>query len=66
MPCKSVDQTNCNNYRPSSILLQFNKISEKILHTRVYADLQEFILLSNYRGGYEGVIATYIASPLQV
>jgi len=55
---KSADQTNCNNYRPISILLRFNKILEKILHTRVYAYIQEFHLLSNYKFGFRPKSAT--------
>ena len=50
--CKSGDQTRCTNYRPISILLQFNKIFENILHTRVYSYLQEFNLLSKHQYGY--------------
>jgi len=59
--CKSADQTNCNNYRPISILLQLNKILEKILHTRVYAYLQEFNLLSNCQYGFRPKSATAFA-----
>ena len=56
--CKSADKTNCNHYRPIFILLQFNKILEKILHTRVYAYLREFNLLSNYQYGFRRKSAT--------
>jgi len=41
--------------------LQFNKILEKILHTRVYAYLQEFNLLSNYQFGFRPKSATAFA-----
>ena len=58
---KSADQRTCNNYRPISILLQFNKIVEKILHTRVYAYLQEFNLLSNYQYYFKPKSATAFA-----
>ena len=58
---KSADQTNCNNYRAISILLQFNKILEKILRTRVYAYLQEFNLLSNNQYGFRPKPATSFA-----
>jgi len=41
--------------------LQFNKILEKILHTRVYAYFQEFNLLSNYQYGFRPKSATAFA-----
>jgi len=44
-----------------SILLQFNEILEKILHTRVYAYLQEFNLLSNHQYAYRWKSATAFA-----
>jgi len=37
----SGDQTNCNNYIPISVLLQFKKLFEKMLNARVSAHLQE-------------------------
>ena len=43
---KSGEQNICSNYRPISILLQFNKIFERILYDRVYFYLQEYIQIS--------------------
>ena len=46
------EQKVCSNYRPISILLQFNKIFERILYDRVYFYLQEYKLLSKYQFGF--------------
>jgi len=40
-----------SNYQPISILLQFNKIFERILYDRVHFYLQEYKLLSKYQFG---------------
>jgi len=58
---KSGDQTSCTNYRPISILLQFNKMFENILHARVYSYLQEFNLLSKHQYGCRPKSATAYA-----
>jgi len=50
--CKSGEQNICSNYRPISILLQFNKIFERILYGRVYFYLKEYKLLSEYLCGF--------------
>jgi len=49
---KSGEQKICSIYRPISILLQFNKIFERILYERVYFYLQEYKSLSKYQFGF--------------
>jgi len=49
---KSGEQNICSNYRLISILLQFNKIFERILYDKVYFYLQEYKLLSKYQFGF--------------
>ena len=49
---KSGEQNICSHYRPVSILLQFNKMFERILYERVYFYLQEYELLSKYPFGF--------------
>jgi len=49
---KSGEQNICSNYRPISILLQCNKIFERILYDRVYFHLKEYKLLSKYQFGF--------------
>jgi len=49
---KPGEQNICPNYRLISILLQFNKIFERILYDRVYFYLQEYKLLSKYQFGF--------------
>jgi len=39
---KSGDSTICSTYRPISLLPQFNKIFEKLLHDRLYCYLERF------------------------
>ena len=40
------------NYRPISLLSQFNKIFEKLLYTRIYSYLTRFNLLSDHQFGF--------------
>jgi len=49
---KPGEQNICSNYRPISILLEFNKIFERILYDRVYFYFQEYKLLSKYQFGF--------------
>ena len=39
------------NYRPMSLLSQFNKVFEKLLYTRIYSYLTKFNLLSDHQFG---------------
>ena len=39
---KKGDKSACTNYTPVSLLSQFNKIFERILHHRLYSYLQDF------------------------
>jgi len=41
---KKGDKSACTNYRPISLLSQFKKIFERILHHRLYSYLQDFQL----------------------
>ena len=49
---KSEEQNICSNYRPMSILLQFNTIFQRILYNRVYFYIQEYKLLTKYQFGF--------------
>ena len=49
---KKGDKSACTNYRPISLLLQFNKIFERILHCRLYSYLQGFELLTGHQFGF--------------
>ena len=40
------------NYRPISLLSQFNKVFEKLLYTRIYSYLTRFNLLSDHQFGF--------------
>ena len=59
---KSGDSTICSNYRPISLLLQFNKIFEKLLHDRLYCYLQYFGLLSEHQYGFRPNSSTALAA----
>ena len=45
-------KTNCNNYRPISVLPQISKILERVVHTQVYEHLQRNGLLSAVQSGF--------------
>ena len=49
---KSGEQNICSNYRPMSILLQFNTIFQRILYNRVYFYIQEYKFLTKYQFGF--------------
>ena len=50
---KSGDNTNCENYRPISVLTQINKIFEKLVHHRLNNFITENNLLTNYQFGFQ-------------
>ena len=49
---KKGERTKMTNYRPISLLSQFNKIFEKLLYTRIYSYLTRFNLLSDHQFGF--------------
>ena len=58
---KSGDSTICGNYRPISLLPQFNKIFEKLLHDSLYCYLKDFGLLSEHQYGFRPNSSTALA-----
>jgi len=58
---KKGDKSACTNYRPISLLSQFNKIFERILHHRLYSYLQEFELLTGHQFGFRPNSSTSLA-----
>ena len=49
---KKGDKYNVNNYRPISILSQFNKIFEQLINSRLTKYLEKFNLLSEHQFGF--------------
>ena len=49
---KNGERNKMTNYRPISLLLQFNKIFEKLLYTRIYSYLTRFNLPSDHQFGF--------------
>ena len=49
------------NYRPISLLSQFNKIFEKLLHSRIYSYLSKFNLFSKKQFGFRKNYSTSLA-----
>ena len=49
---KKGDRNKMTNYRPISLLSQFNKVFEKLLYTRIYSYLTGFNLLSDNQFGF--------------
>ena len=49
------------NYRPISLLSQFNKIFEKLLHSRIYSYLSKFNLFSERQFGFRKNYSTSLA-----
>ena len=50
---KKRERNKITNYRPISLLLQFNKIFEKLLYIRIYSYLTRFNLLSDHQFGFK-------------
>ena len=59
---KKGDRDKTSNYRPISLLSQFNKIFEKMLHSRIYAFVLKFNLLSDKQFGFRKNYSTTLAS----
>jgi len=57
----SGDSKICSNYRPISLLPQFNKMFEKLLHDRLYCYLKDFGLLSGDQYGFRPNSSTVLA-----
>jgi len=55
------DKSACTNYRPISLLSQFNKIFERILHYRLYSYQQGFELLTGHQFGFRPNSSTSLA-----
>ena len=49
---KKGERNKMTNYRPISLLSQFNKVFEKLLYTRIYSYLTRFNLLSDHQFGF--------------
>ena len=58
---KKGDRSKTTNYRPISILSQFNKIFEKLLYTRLYSYLIRYNLLSDQQFGFRKSSSTTLA-----
>ena len=52
----------CSNYRPISLLSQYNKIFEKIIHTRLYDFLEKYKILSQHQYGFRKNTSTALAT----
>ena len=50
---KKGDPLDCSNYRPISLLSQFAKIFEKLIHVRLYNYLKKYNLLSPHQFGFQ-------------
>ena len=49
---KKDEQDKTTNYRPISLLSQFNKIFKKLLYSRIYSNLVRYDLLSDCEFGF--------------
>ena len=58
---KKGKQDKATNYRPISLLSQFNKIFEKLLYSRIYSYLVRYDLLNNYKFGFRKNSSTNFA-----
>ena len=55
---KSDDHQNLNNYRRISVLPVISKVFERVVHNRIYAFLEKFILLPYSQYGYRSKRST--------
>ena len=51
----------CSNYRPISLLSQYNKVFEKIIHKRMYNFFEKFKILSQHQYGFRKNNSTSLA-----
>ena len=58
---KNGGRNRTTNYRPISLLFQFNKVFEKILYNRIYSYLIRYKLLSDYQFGFRKNSSTTLA-----
>ena len=58
---KKGDRDKTTNFRPISLLSQFNKVFEKLLYTRIYSYLMRFDLLSDRQFGFRKNSSTMLA-----
>ena len=59
---KKGDREKATYYRPISLLSQFNKIFEKMLHSRIYSFVTKFNLLSEKQFGFRTNFSTNLAA----
>ena len=59
---KKCDHDKSTNYRPISLLSQFNKIFEKMLHSRIYSFVTKYNLLSEKQFGFRTNFSTNLAA----
>ena len=58
---KKGERHTTNNYRPISLLSVFNKLLEKLMHTRLYSFLQKNDILYHYQFGFRRNHSTSLA-----
>ena len=49
---KKGDKDNVDNFRPISVLTQFNKLFEKLLHARLMRFIKKYKILKDYQFGF--------------
>ena len=58
---KAKSKSECSNYRPISLLSQYNKIFEKIINKRLYNYLEKFKILTQHQYGFRKNNSTSLA-----
>ena len=58
---KSGDRTDCNNYRPITILPTISKILERAVHQQLYTYLEEQNILTSKQFGFRPRLSTVTA-----